>query len=335
MKENQPTNERAFAYPPSRAIAVALQEYEKRQNAPYRVDFGLPIIDDYMTPMMAGDVMVVQGRPGHAKTSTCIHMARRASQLTAALSSQGDDAIVVFVTWETTVEEFIGLLTSHSSKQTLQMIARGKADLKKIADAAVAVLADRIYVVGYSLQNPIPLPLTLDRVIAVLRYLQKEGKRIALVLWDYLQRMPAQRQGMRDMERVSANARGIKDASTMHGFPSVVAVQAGRQVDTYKGLKLPLLNDPQWSSTIEQDADKMLSITRPSLYMEPGSLINNTYDGMQYEVSPETLALQWPKQRWAEAGALFVVRFNPATLEFSGAKPVGTIPEEDDDDSPF
>jgi replicative DNA helicase len=332
MSDRQRSNEGLFLFPPARAVAVSLQEYEKRQNAPYRIDFGVPIIDEYMVPMMAGDVMVVQGRPGHAKTSTLISMARRASQLTDALSRQGDDAIVVFATWETTIEEFVGLLTSHQSGQTLQMIARGQADLKKIAKAAVITLQQRIYVIGYSSQDPNPVPLTLDRVVAVLHHLQKNNKRLALVLWDYLQRMPAQRPGMNDKERVGSNARGIKDASTMCGFPSAVAVQAGRQVDEYKGLKLPALNDPQWSSTIEQDADKMLSITRPCLYMAPGSLINNTYDGMQYEVTKQTIVLGWPKQRWADAGAIFVLRFNPETLTFSEAKPVGKIPDEDEED---
>lgn len=46
---------------------------------------------------------------------------------------------------------------------------------------------------------------------------------------------------------------------------NVVGVQAKREVDT-RDTPIPLMDDGQWSSTIEQFSDAVLSLVRPCLY---------------------------------------------------------------------
>lgn len=307
----------AYLYPPARAASVALTEFERRQNALYRLDWGIWYVDAYMTPMMAGDLFCLIGRPGHAKTSTLISFARRASLLARQLDQGGEDAVTVYVTWETTVQEFVGLVTAHESGQTLGQIARGQADLPAIRGAAIRAISDRCYVIGHSSETRTRVPLTLNVVCQLLDTLVRDGKTIYLITLDYLQRIPAPRPGMGMMERVVYNTDMSKSMALRYSCPVMVAVQSRRDADEYEGLRFPRMSDGQWSSTIEQDADKLVSLTRPCVYMAEGSVIKS--EGRVYEITTRTLAVKFVKQRWAPAGKVFVISFDPETLEMGEA----------------
>lgn len=62
----------------------------------------------------------------------------------------------------------------------------------------------------------------------------------------------------------------------------VVGVQAKREVDR-RDVQIPLLDDGQWSSTVEQFSDGVLSLVRPSLYPK------KEFDGVQVVGSQQLL----------------------------------------------
>ena len=293
-----------FLYPPARATRAAIEEFERRQEAGTRLVWDIPKLDDYLIPMMPGDLISIVGRPGHGKTSCLIHLARAA----ARQLKDDEGAYVIYATWETLVEEFIGILTSGESGQSLADIGRGKANLDSIRSAMAGIISSRVAVVGRSMETPSGHFHTLDDLDAVLSRLRQEGKRPALILVDYLQRIRG-KPGIDRSKQVTENLEVCKDIALSHRAPLALAAQSRRDVDDYSGLRIPSLNDAQWSSSVEQTSDKVLGVTRPSLYLEEGSTIKQ--GGVTYGVGTETFCLKVLKQRWAEAGETFVLGFDP------------------------
>lgn len=303
-----------FVHTPARAVTHAIREFERRQNSLYRLEWGIKNLDEYMIPMMEGDLVSLLGRPGHGKTSTMIYLARKASEACHKLAELGTgyDRIAVYATWETTVEEFIGLMAAQASGQTLEDIARGRADLQKIKDVAVMNISNRVYIIGKSLQKPSFEPITLRTVDYILRDLHEEGKSPLLIELDYLQRIPALERRTDKREAVEANVEMAKDLGLNHGCPVVMGVQAGRSVDDQKGVQMPTLTDAQWSSSIEQTTDKLIGFSRPAVYLELGSELE--YRGAVIDVTDNLLCVKMIKQKWGKVGRSFMLHFCPETM---------------------
>lgn len=311
-----------FIHTPARAVSRALQEFERRQNALYRLTWGVDRLDQYLIPMIDGDLVSLLARPGHSKTSTMIHLAKQASASIAQLQEQGQgfNRIVVYVTWETLVEEFIGLLTAQQSGQTLESIARGEADLKLIEKVAVGTISNRIYVIGRSRETPGYHRITLPTVDYILRYLKEQGKEPMLVLLDYVQRIPSpfgENVFVQSKTRiVEENVERAKDIGLDHFCPVVMGVQASRETDVQDGVKFPNMSMAQWSSSIEQTTDKLIALSRPILHLEEGTPVEVS-QGVEIPVSPNMLALKVLKQRWGKAGKHFILHFDPSLIKLS------------------
>ena len=331
-----------YLYTPARAARVAMEEFQRRKNAPYRITWGTDDLDESLTPLMAGDMASILGRPGHAKTSFMIAECKHATKLAQKQASLTDDPVSVFVTWETMIEEFVGLVTAAQSGQTMEMLARGTADLARIKDAVVRSIGSRMYVIGKSISESRAarrIPLTMSVVCQLLEVVAQDH-RVVLVCFDYLQRIPGETPAMNRsmLEKVGYNSALIKDTGMWLGCPTMVAVQSRRDADRYEGLKFPTLSDGQWSSNIEMDSDKLLAVTRPILYLPPGSSVN--HNGRVYTVDQRLLAIKNLKQRWSSAGQVMFLDFDAAHLVFGEAKYGDALPEPeggflDDEQSAF
>lgn len=298
-----------FLYMPPRASMVTMKEVNRRMSSPYRLNWNISEIDARWIPPVPGEVISFMGRPGHAKTTTMIALARMWSvQVRKLKNKNGKEPLIVYATWETTVEEFMAVYTTKDSGQSLESIGRGTANVPSIERALVNTLGDNVVVLGRSsdsqrerggtLRTRTPLPTILD-IDYCLSHLKEQGFDIAAVFIDYLQRIRGNKPWRSIEERssqVSEHTELLKDLAVTHDVAMVVGVQADRKVDRYDGLKFPLDSDAQFSSSVEQCTDKLMSLTRPSKYMDVGSSI--VCNGWEYEVTPEMLAIQMRKQRF-------------------------------------
>lgn len=318
MTETNAIDVSQFLFSPSRAVTVAMSEFERRKNALHRLNWGVQEMDDYLIPMQDGDLVTLLGRPGHSKTTTMIHLAKQASNAIHAMQEQGAgfDRIVVYATWETLTEEFIGLLSAQASGQTLESIARGRADLEMIRDVAIANISNRIYVVGRSRLQTTFTPISLEIVDYIIRDLREQGKVPMLILLDYLQRIPSSYPSSRLVQKnmiVEDNVSRAKNLALAHFCPTVIGAQASRDTDDQSGLKFPSMSMAQWSSSIEQDSDKLIALTRPILYLEEGAEIEVS-ENLSIPVTPTLLCCKVLKQRWGKAGKTFFLYFDPASI---------------------
>lgn len=329
-----------FIYQPPRATSVAIKEITRRMNVKYRLDWGIPEIDYRWIPPVPGDKISIIGRPGHTKTTTMLYLAKRWAKLVRSQKdANGRSPLIIYATWETTVEEFMAVYTAGDSGQSLESIGRGTADLMAIENAMVATLSNNVVIIGQSndskqnrgqlLTNRTPMPTLVDLDLC-LQYLHNQGFTIAAVFIDYLQRIPGLKPLRSSEDRalvVGKHVEELKDLAVVHQVPLVVGVQAGRHVDKYAGLQLPADGDGQWSSNIEQTSDKIISITRPAKYLELNQKLD--INGMNFNVLSETIVLKMLKQRFGpqDDADMWALECDFASASLKAQKSTGlTIP---------
>jgi replicative DNA helicase len=90
---------------------------------------------------------------------------------------------------------------------------------------------------------------------------------VKIIILDYLQLMtgPPELKGLREQE-VAAISRSLKTIAKELSVPIIAIAQLSRRVETRGGSMRPQLSDLRESGAIEQDADLVLFIHRPSYY---------------------------------------------------------------------
>ena len=94
----------------------------------------------------------------------------------------------------------------------------------------------------------------------------KQDRGLDLVMVDYLQLMSGGSRFGSRTEEVSAISRGLKGVAKDLDVPLLVLSQLSRQPERRGGDHRPQLSDLRESGSIEQDADVVMFIIRPSVY---------------------------------------------------------------------
>ena len=85
-------------------------------------------------------------------------------------------------------------------------------------------------------------------------------------------------------------------------------------MDQYKN-QMPTMADAQWSSSIEQVADKQIGIWRPIKSRDPSESATINVAGVEYTNDEDLFVIRLLKQRFAVGYGAWAVRFKPQTLE--------------------
>ena len=101
-------------------------------------------------------------------------------------------------------------------------------------------------------------------------------------------------------EKLGQVDQAINDAKQLAmrmGLPIIVGVQARREVDSYKN-PIPTLSDAQWSSSIEQVADKQISVWRPIKTHDPSEEPTIKVGDTDYTNDENLFVIKLLKQRF-------------------------------------
>jgi replicative DNA helicase len=289
-----------------------VQWAEKLKSDP-AIDFGC-ILDKHIIPLHPGDLMAIVARPGHGKSSFMAYMAKRAA---ADIVKRGawEEEAVVYVSWEQPVEELEAFFQSGGAYTSSDM-AWGRVPMDVIKKQAVKRINMPIWFIGHSIRHSnIPKPaMTAEVVYSVIESMYSEfGRKPKLVLLDYLQIMKTSAGGDR-MSQVTQATYDAKELGMRAGVPILAGVQASRGVDAYKN-PIPTMSDAQWSSAIEQTADKQISVWRPAKTHSPDEYLTIPVDGVEYKNDEELFVVKLLKQRFEKGYGAWAVRFKPQTLE--------------------
>lgn len=336
----------SILYPASEATSLTLDFIRDRQGGSIQgLSFGTASIDHHMVPMNPGDLVMLCGRPGNGKTLIVQHMISSALE---GIIAKGDmDGAVIYISWETSVEQATAAWLAQLSGVSATKMLMGDLTVVEHEDvnaAAMQVGSYPLYIISHSTQRTSTGTrkrpnLTVPTVTNALDHLMNKMKlEPRLIVKDYLQRIPNQA----GMERVESTSRTIdwsKDTALQAGCPVVLCTQARREVDDYK-LPMPALSDSQFSSNAEQSADKFMATCMPKNYF-PGKRIKVEGIRKELEVTENLLLLALLKQKFGPSPLMFPLYVEPDKLKLgdldlytqdpnSFRQPVE--PVEDDDD---
>jgi len=219
---------------------------------------GFRCLDDHLGGLASGDLWFVAGRPGQGKTAL-------ADAIVEASAEQG------FAWCKFSLEMSRAKLRSRSlSRASLiptRALRRGelsREQWQRLADAAARLTGLPIYTDDAGTLTPAMLRAKTRRWLAETRRVHPNAK-IGGVLVDHVQLMQDDGRHANRNEELTKCSRSLKQLAKEFGLPVIACSQLNRPI---KGAKVPRPQptDLRESGALEQDADVVLFVHRPSEY---------------------------------------------------------------------
>jgi replicative DNA helicase len=295
-------------YSPAESSRIGTQFLkQRRENKGLGVPLGLKSIDKDFIPAMPGELVVILGRPGNGKTGFKMRWARYRSKELKKIPD--NKRVVVYTSWEQTIEDLHAFNVAAEQRLSITSMARGEIsddEWNRILKAGMTTLQFPLWFSGHSLERRAKrVILSIANLRAGLHYIEDQGNVIDSVYLDYLQRIPPEGNPESKTIAVSDNLDRLKEAAEEFACPFIVSAQAKREVDE-RDIPVPQSDDGQWTSNIEQTADKLFSLVRPAKYRKDG----DEFDDITVNGSCQML-ISLLKQKLGVANTKYWVYFDP------------------------
>ena len=218
------------------------------------VGTGFQKLDTMTTGLQNSDLVIIAGRPGMGKTAFCLNLAERVAE-------QQQVPVAIF-SLEMTKEQLVQRLLCAKARVESRSIRTGyisDAAWPRLTAAAGTLSELPIYIDDGSSQSVLEMRAKARRL--------KAEKGLGLVIIDYLQLMTGHRRTEGRVQEVSEISRSLKMMAKDLGVPVVALSQLSRAVETRQPPR-PQLSDLRESGSIEQDADVVIFLYRPSFYQQ-------------------------------------------------------------------
>ena len=235
-----------------------LEDLYKKGESITGVATGYRDLDELLSGLQKGALIIVGARPGMGKTSFALGAA-------AEIARQGP---VLFFSMEMGGEQISRRLLGMQSGVSHNKLKVGKLsgeDWTKINQSIASFESSNLYIDD----NP---GLTVLEVKAKARRLKSEmGRDLGAIFVDYMQLMSGSHRTESRYAEVSEISQGLKRLAREMDCPVIALSQLSRALESRThGHRRPQLSDLRESGSIEQDADVVLFLYRDEVY-DPNS----------------------------------------------------------------
>ncbi|MEE1200798.1 MAG: replicative DNA helicase [Christensenellales bacterium] len=216
------------------------------------VPTGYAELDDLLTGLHGGELVLIAGRPSMGKTSIGMNMIENAA------IRAGKRAAVFSL--EMPAEQLAMRMLCTEAQVDMQRVRRGQLsdeEWQKLCDAMISIGPASIHV------DATP-GITVPSVRSKARRLQLEHG-LDVIMIDYLSLMSGVGRFGSRQEEVSSISRALKGLAIELGVP-IIALQQLSRAPTGRANHRPVLSDIRDSGAIEQDADVVMFIHREDYY---------------------------------------------------------------------
>ena len=216
------------------------------------VPTGYAELDDLLTGLHPGELILVAGRPAMGKTSIGMNFIEN-----AAIRARKKAAVFSL---EMPAEQLAMRMLCTEARVNMQNVRRGQIaddEWERLCDALVSIGPAQIYI------DTTP-GITVPELRSKARRLQLEHG-LDVIMIDYLSLMSATGKTGSRQEEVSQISRTLKGLAMELGVP-VIALQQLSRAPTGRANHRPQLSDIRESGAIEQDADVVMFIHREEYY---------------------------------------------------------------------
>ena len=245
--------------PISDATAEILAELETEVDP--GTPTGFPSLDlAIQGGIKASQMVVVAGSTGSGKTALGSQIALRAAQWAALDPRRGD---VLIFSFEMSQKELAIRILIQATPQ-IRFGYHPPAGFAEVDKPAVRAAVEHIAVLPIRIEEKAGETVGAVRA-AVERHIQRAGgRKPCLVIVDHIGLLNAPKTSNRT-EAVGQITRGLKNMARLLDIPVLALAQLNREVGKRDDHK-PQLTDLRESGSIEQDANIVLLIHRPSIY---------------------------------------------------------------------
>jgi replicative DNA helicase len=240
------------------SVKDAFAELEKDPNdVDVGVSTGYKGLNDRLRGLAKTDMIVLAARPAMGKTSLAMNIAEN-----AALGKLAREPVAVGIfSLEMSREQLVRRMLFSNARVSAQAVQSRmtQQDHMKLANAVDRLQKASIYIDDTPGLEAVELRSRARRM--------KSRYGIGLIIIDYLQLMNYSKFSKDGRQRETMAISGsIKAMAKELGVPVIVLSQLSRATEQRGGENIPKLSDLRDSGAIEQDADVVLLLYRPSYY---------------------------------------------------------------------
>jgi replicative DNA helicase len=241
------------------AYSAMFERIDKFKNSVSQgIDTGIVLLNKYTGGWQPGNLVVIAGRPSMGKTALALHFARTAGM-------KGEETL--FFSLEMTPRQLADrLILSNTSidGNSYRTGSLTEDDVGQV-DASISILENARIVVD---RNVSAIPSYIRS-----RVREQAGRGCRMVIIDYLGLVSPEnrnRSFSRDNE-IGEITRALKVIAMENDIPVLLLCQLNRECEG-RANKKPQLSDLRDSGNIEQDADVVLMVFRPSYYFSDADM---------------------------------------------------------------
>lgn len=288
-----------FKWQTMQDVLLATYEYlENRQSGQIKsITTGIGNIDSLIGGFFGGELTVIGARPSVGKSAFGANI---------ALSAARNGFKVAVVSREMTDIQYGARMISHEAWVDGMKMRKGDIEVEdwtKIADSMAEL-------------GPLPIEFMFNvrtvEELAVEVQRKVERGELDMLIVDYLQLMETQRQFRQENLRVGYISTTLKHLATDCNIPVIALAQVNRDTDG----QMPTLKSLKASGDIEQDADGVIFLHRPSHagdpYVDPR---DRDYFGVYEQKNLTYLCIGVAKQRQGATGKACVL-FDPSYMRY-------------------
>jgi replicative DNA helicase len=232
----------------------AIEKLQQSKGAVTGVPTGFSDLDEMTTGLQPGDLVVVAARPSMGKTSLVLNMAQHVGTST--------DMTVGFFSLEMSKEQlFMRMLTSEAriDAHRFRTGILSEKDYGKLSHALGTLAEARVFIDDTASIGVLEMRAKARRL--------KAEHGLHMLIIDYLQLMQGRGRFESRQQEVSAISRSLKGLAKELGVPIIALSQLSRAPEGRTDHR-PQLSDLRESGAIEQDADIVMFIYRPEVYLK-------------------------------------------------------------------
>ena len=238
-------------------VMQTFEKLEKDKNFLTGINTGFTGLDRLTNGLHKGNLIILAARPSVGKTTFAMNIAEN-------IVLKDEKAVVAVFALEMTKVELAQRMICSVGNVNMDYALKGKLTEKdpnavqRLWKAAQLMNSRNIYIDESSMQTP-------QTVLTKCRRLKAQLGRLDLVIVDHMQLMDTQDTKESRQQQITDISRHLKTAAKELDVPLIALSQLSRQVTTRNGGKArPMLSDLRESGAIEQDADVVVFLHRPT-----------------------------------------------------------------------